>query len=109
MIYTVVLSFAVRRVPPNFTLPPKNVEINPYTNVNLTCVAVGSPMPKIKFRDGPIELTPEDEEHIGTNTLVLVNVTESKNYTCVASSELGNIEHVVSVKVKGMYFTKLWP
>jgi hypothetical protein len=50
-------------VPPNFTLPPKNVEINPYASVNLTCVAVGSPMPKIKFMDGPRELTPEDEVH----------------------------------------------
>ena len=89
-------------------MPPKNVEINPYASVNLTCVAVGSPMPKIKFMDGPRELTPEDEVHIGTNTLILVNVTESKNYTCVASSELGNIEHFVSVKVKGTYLTKLW-
>ncbi|CAG2211690.1 LAR [Mytilus edulis] len=99
--FAAMLYVKVRRVPPHFTMPPKNVEISPYTNVNLTCVAVGSPMPKVKFRAGPIELTPEDEEHIGTNTLVLINVTESKNYTCVASSELGNIEHVVQVKVKG--------
>ncbi|XP_071170880.1 receptor-type tyrosine-protein phosphatase S-like isoform X19 [Mytilus edulis] len=98
--FAAMLYVKVRRVPPHFTMPPKNVEISPYTNVNLTCVAVGSPMPKVKFRAGPIELTPEDEEHIGTNTLVLINVTESKNYTCVASSELGNIEHVVQVKVK---------
>ncbi|CAC5370851.1 PTPRD [Mytilus coruscus] len=98
--FAAMLYVKVRRVPPHFTMPPKNVEINPYTNVNLTCVAVGSPMPKVKFRAGPIELTPEDEEHIGTNTLVLINITESKNYTCVASSELGNIEHVVQVKVK---------
>ncbi|XP_052090699.1 tyrosine-protein phosphatase Lar-like isoform X2 [Mytilus californianus] len=98
--FAAMLYVKVRRVPPHFTLPPKNVEINPYTNVNLTCVAVGSPMPKVKFRAGPIELTPEDEERIGSNTLVLINITESKNYTCVASSELGNIEHVVQVKVK---------
>lgn len=87
-------------------MPPNNVSVNPHTNVSLTCVAVGSPMPKVKFRDGPIELTPEDEEHIGTNTLVLINVTESKNYTCVASSELGNIEHVVEVEVKGKIFNR---
>ncbi|CAH1774763.1 unnamed protein product [Owenia fusiformis] len=39
---------------------------------------------------------------VGRNVLQLTNVKESANYTCVAVSELGNIESVATVKVKAM-------
>ena len=68
---------------------------------NITCVAVGSPMPFVKWRLGAIELTPEDNIPIGKNVLMLADVMESANYTCVATSDLGNIESVARVKVKG--------
>lgn len=58
-------------------------------------------MPYVKWRLGAVELTPEDEVPIGRNVLSLNDVRESTNYTCVASSELGNIEDVAHVKVKG--------
>lgn len=60
-------------------------------------------MPVIKWRDGAFELTSDENPTIGMNILQLVEVTESKNYTCVASSDLGNIEHVAEVKVKGKW------
>lgn len=95
--YAAMLYVRVRRVPPHFTRAPKREEVDPNGSVNLTCVAVGSPMPFVLWRDGATEL---GEAVIGKNVLQLKNVTESKNYTCVASSELGNIEHVGEVIVK---------
>jgi len=95
------LVFSVRRVPPHFSIPPEDVEVTPGGSVNITCVAVGSPMPYVKWRLGAIELTPEDSIPIGKNVLMLNNVLESANYTCVATSDLGNIDAVAKVKVKG--------
>ena len=69
---------------------------------NLTCVAVGSPMPWVKWRRGAEELTPEDNPPVGKNVLQLHDIRESANYTCVAASELGHIEAIGQVKVKGI-------
>ena len=92
---------SVRRVPPHFSIPPESVEVMPGGAVNITCVAVGSPMPYVKWRLGAVELTPEDNIPIGKNVLMLTDVKESAHYTCVAASDLGNIEAVAQVKVKG--------
>ncbi len=70
--------------------------------VNLTCVAVGSPMPYVRWRLGAVELSPEETLPIGKNVLMLTDVKESANYTCVAASDLGNIEYIAEVKVKGI-------
>lgn len=94
----------VRRVPPHFSIPPDNAEVMPGGDVNLTCVAVGSPMPLVRWRLGDSELTPDDNVPVGRNILMLRDVTVSGNYTCVATSDLGNIEHMVEVKVKGNKF-----
>ncbi|XP_061191895.1 receptor-type tyrosine-protein phosphatase F-like [Saccostrea echinata] len=101
--YAAMLYVKVRRVPPRFTHPPKRVEVDPNGSVNLTCVAVGSPMPHVMWRDGATEL---GKPVIGKNVLQLKNVTESKNYTCVASSDLGTIKHVEEVIVKEPSFTR---
>lgn len=70
-------------------------------DVNLTCVAVGAPMPFVKWRKGPAQdLTPEDKLPIGKNVLELTNIQESANYTCIAASNLGVIEAVAMVKVQ---------
>ncbi|KAJ8336148.1 hypothetical protein SKAU_G00394910 [Synaphobranchus kaupii] len=42
----------VRRVPPRFSIPPTDSEIMPGGSVNITCVAVGSPMPYVKWMLG---------------------------------------------------------
>ena len=72
----------------------------PGGSVNITCVAVGSPMPYVKWMLGPEDLTPEDEMPIGRNVLELNSVRESANYTCVAMSSLGTIESIAQVLVK---------
>lgn len=73
----------------------------PGGNVNITCVAVGSPMPYVKWMLGAEDLTPEDDMPIGRNVLELTDVRQSNNYTCVAMSTLGVIEAVAQIIVKG--------
>uniref|UniRef100_A0AAQ5Y7T3 protein-tyrosine-phosphatase n=1 Tax=Amphiprion ocellaris TaxID=80972 RepID=A0AAQ5Y7T3_AMPOC len=90
----------VRRVPPRFSILPSNHEIMPGGSVNITCVAVGSPMPYVKWMLGNEDLTPEDDMPIGRNVLELNGVRESANYTCVAMSSLGIIEATAQVLVK---------
>lgn len=92
---------AVRRVAPRFSIPPSSQEVMPGGSVNLTCVAVGAPMPYVKWMMGVEELTKEDEMPVGRNVLELSNVVRSANYTCVAISSLGMIEATAQVTVKG--------
>uniref|UniRef100_A0AAR2IYG9 protein-tyrosine-phosphatase n=1 Tax=Pygocentrus nattereri TaxID=42514 RepID=A0AAR2IYG9_PYGNA len=92
----------VRRVPPRFTILPSSHEIMPGGSVNITCVAVGSPMPYVKWMLNSEDLTPEDEMPVGRNVLELNGVRESANYTCVAMSSLGIIEAVAQVTVKSL-------
>lgn len=73
----------------------------PGGSVNITCVAVGSPMPYVKWMLGSEDLTPEDDMPIGRNVLELTDVRQSANYTCVAMSTLGVIEAVAQITVKG--------
>ncbi|KAM4557203.1 receptor-type tyrosine-protein phosphatase F isoform 11-T13 [Fundulus diaphanus] len=92
----------VRRVPPRFSIPPTNQEVMPGGSVNLTCVAVGSPMPYVKWTLGQEELTKEEEMPLGRNVLEVTNIRESANYTCVAMSSLGMIEATAQVTVKAL-------
>lgn len=99
--YGSLCSLSVRRVPPRFSIPPTDNEIMPGGSVNITCVAVGSPMPYVKWMLGSEDLTPEDDMPIGRNVLELTDVRQSANYTCVAMSTLGVIEAVAQITVKG--------
>ncbi|XP_051550635.1 receptor-type tyrosine-protein phosphatase S-like isoform X9 [Myxocyprinus asiaticus] len=92
----------VRRVPPRFSILPTSHEIMPGGSVNITCVAVGSPMPYVKWMLNSEDLTPEDEMPVGRNVLELNAVRESANYTCVAMSSLGIIEAVAQIIVKSL-------
>ncbi|XP_068195899.1 receptor-type tyrosine-protein phosphatase F-like isoform X9 [Antennarius striatus] len=92
----------VRRVPPRFSIPPTNQEVMPGGNVNLTCVAVGSPMPYVKWMMGQVDLTIEEEMPMGRIVLEVTNIRESANYTCVAISLLGTIEATAQVTVKAL-------
>jgi len=97
--YFHLLITAVIRRAPHFSFPPENVEVMPGGSANLTCVAVGSPMPYVRWRLGSVELTPP--ESIGRSVLVLTNIQQSATYTCVAANEMGRIENTTNVTVKG--------
>ncbi|XP_026562780.1 receptor-type tyrosine-protein phosphatase F isoform X2 [Pseudonaja textilis] len=92
----------VRRVSPRFSIPPSNHEVMPGGSVNLTCVAVGSPMPYVKWIFGDVELTKEDDMPMGRNVLELINITQSANYTCEAMSSLGVIHATAQITVKAL-------
>ncbi|XP_036834364.1 protein tyrosine phosphatase receptor type Fa isoform X11 [Oncorhynchus mykiss] len=92
----------VRRVPPRFSIPPTNHEVMPGGSVNLTCVAVGAPMPYVKWMMGVEELTKEEEMPIGRNVLEVTNILQSANYSCVAISSLGMIETTAQITVKAL-------
>ncbi|KAI5719892.1 hypothetical protein M8J76_016411 [Diaphorina citri] len=96
--------YEFRRVPPQFSIPPPALlEVMLDSPLNLSCVAVGSPMPFVKWRKGQnIELTPDDKLPVGRNVLTLDRVTESENYTCIAASVLGVIETSTIVKVQSL-------
>lgn len=73
-------------------------------SLNLTCVAVGAPMPLVKWRKDPsTDLTPDDNLPVGKNVLILTEIKESANYTCTAASPLGVIEATSTVKVQCSY------
>lgn len=91
----------MRRIPPRFSVPPMDYEIMPGGSVNISCQAVGVPMPYVKWMLGSEDLTPEDDMPIGRNVLELTDVRQSANYTCVAMSTLGVIETVAQITVKG--------
>ena len=95
---------SVRRVSPHFSNPPEDAEVVPGGSVNLTCVAVGSPMPRVRWQKNSVEMIPEDQfdqTPIGRSDLVLTNITESATFTCVAYSSLGTDEASADVRVKG--------
>lgn len=91
----------IRRVPPHFSRPPDPIlEVMLGGSLNLTCIAVGSPMPFVKWRLIDEDLTPENELPVGKSILQLNDIRTSANYTCVASSSLGVIEANAMVKVQ---------
>uniref|UniRef100_A0A8C2E7R2 protein-tyrosine-phosphatase n=1 Tax=Cyprinus carpio TaxID=7962 RepID=A0A8C2E7R2_CYPCA len=92
----------VRRIPPRFSVPPMDYEIMPGGSVNISCQAVGVPMPYVKWMLGSEDLTPEDDMPIGRNVLELTDASQSVNYTCVAMSTLGVIETIAQITVKAL-------
>ena len=102
MIYILkkMTTMTVRRVPPYFSIPFQSIfEVKPGSSLNVTCVAGGSPMPFVKWRKGLEDL--DEELPIGKNILVLEDIRESANYTCVASSKLGQVENTTHIRVEG--------
>lgn len=96
------LSFAVRKVAPQFSIaPPSFMEVKMGDDFNITCVAIGSPMPYVKWQREPkIDITPEDQLPVGKNVLEIKNAQTSENYTCTAASALGTVNATTYVKVQ---------
>ena len=94
---------AVRRVPPQFTiLPETEYRVMTGESLNITCVAVGSPMPHVKWQRDSQDIYPDTSPTIGKNVLQLRKILTSHNYTCVAVSKLGIIEANTWIKVQSL-------
>jgi len=94
--------FLVRKYSPTFTIRPAPVNhVMAGGDLNITCVAVGSPMPYVRWSRYGEGLGDPSTAPIGRNVLALTNIQESANYTCRAASELGTIELTTEVRVEG--------
>ena len=99
-----LLWISVRRVPPQFTIRPESeYRVMRGSDLEVTCVAVGSPMPHVKWRKCSEDVSTNSDlrAKIGKNVLRLGNIQESANYTCVAGSKLGIIEAATAIFVQG--------
>ncbi|CAJ0587073.1 unnamed protein product, partial [Mesorhabditis spiculigera] len=94
--------YTVRRVPPYFSFKlEKQYRVHQGGGLNLTCVAVGYPMPRVFWRkSGDVALGDPLTAPIGKNILTLSAVERSENFTCVAVSKLGNIEATTTVEAR---------
>ncbi|CAD5209062.1 unnamed protein product [Bursaphelenchus okinawaensis] len=95
-----------RQNPPyfSFKLPPVH-RVPSGGAVNLTCVAVGYPMPRVFWRrqsDGEILNDPQTAP-IGRNVLTVTDVRSTESYKCVAVSKLGSIDATTVVQPDGPF------
>lgn len=95
---------------PMFSIPPEpEYNVMAGSDLNITCVAVGSPMPYVKWVTGADQdVQPDITPPVGKNVLVLVNIQKSENYTCRAASKLGMIENSTFVRVQGNWMICMW-
>uniref|UniRef100_H2YZU9 protein-tyrosine-phosphatase n=1 Tax=Ciona savignyi TaxID=51511 RepID=H2YZU9_CIOSA len=98
-----------RIVYPRFSIPPrKSYDVKINDPFNLTCVAVGSPMPVVKWQKqtsgGLVDVWPLKgmPPIVGMNVYHMQRVTESANYTCVAKSRISTITTTTEVTVKSV-------
>uniref|UniRef100_A0A1I8FKP7 protein-tyrosine-phosphatase n=1 Tax=Macrostomum lignano TaxID=282301 RepID=A0A1I8FKP7_9PLAT len=102
----VLLKLCVRKISPHFSTRPSSMEVPAGSNVNLTCVAVGAPMPRVQWFDSKgtdLGSNEPGKQQIGRFVLImLTDVTSDDNYTCQAQNALGTIHWMVSVTVQKM-------
>ena len=94
-------SVQVRRVPPYITEVSPDVTLDKGESVNLSCRAVGSPMPYVRWMNEDSSVTQsETVSSVGNTSLLLTNVQESEEYICEAESDLGKVQKTVKITVK---------
>ena len=102
----------MRRYAPTFTIRPDPVHnVMSGGSLNLTCVAVGSPMPYVRWSRENERLGEPSNPPIGRNVLELTDIQQSQNYTCTAESPLGTIMVTTQVHVQGrqaLLFKLFW-
>uniref|UniRef100_A0A1I7U9Z1 protein-tyrosine-phosphatase n=1 Tax=Caenorhabditis tropicalis TaxID=1561998 RepID=A0A1I7U9Z1_9PELO len=104
-VQTGLVADKVRRVPPYFSYKlERQYVVGVGGNINLTCVAVGYPMPRVFWKKTDLMVLDDPSTApIGKNVLTLTHVESTENFTCVAVSALGNIEATTTVIAKGLY------
>ena len=86
---------------PRFSIPPEpHYEVMSGSELNITCVAVGSPMPYVKWKKDEVDVLPDVTPPIGKNVLQLTDIRDTATYTCVAASRWGVIESKTNVRVQ---------
>ncbi|TGZ61872.1 hypothetical protein CRM22_007752 [Opisthorchis felineus] len=94
---------STKRFRPHFTnRPPARQIVSPGGRLSLSCTAVGAPVPTVDWYRGTRKMQREqlDKQPPGTAKILLLDLSESVNVTCVAESTMGRIYHDVQVLVK---------
>ncbi|CAI2738188.1 unnamed protein product, partial [Dicrocoelium dendriticum] len=92
-----------KRFRPHFTkVPPTRQIVPPGGRLALTCTAVGAPAPRVDWYHGNRRFAHEQVEQNtpGSARILLLDLSESINVTCVAESSMGRVHHEVQVVVK---------
>lgn len=93
--------------PPEILEPLKPFAVREGETVVLTTQIVGNPAPKIKWlKDGkPLKgLTPKQDGDVNTLTLIQPKLSDSGEYSVVATNDLGTAETRANLTVEGNYF-----
>ncbi|CAI2737020.1 unnamed protein product, partial [Dicrocoelium dendriticum] len=94
---------STKRFRPHFTkVPPARQIVPPGGRLALTCTAVGAPAPRVDWYHANRRLVHEQAEQNtpGSARILLLDLSESINVTCVAVSSMGRVHHEVQVIVK---------
>ena len=97
------------REPPEILEPLKPFAVREGETLVLTTQIVGNPAPEVKwFRKGkPLKTaTPGQDGDENTLTLIQPQISDSGEYSVVATNELGTAETRANVTVEGNFFTK---
>ncbi|KAI6216371.1 Protein-tyrosine-phosphatase [Aphelenchoides besseyi] len=101
---TVHLFVKERQIPPYFSVKlPAVHKVPTGGSVNLSCTAVGFPMPKILWQSANSALDNSQIAPIGKNVLTVTDVRKAESYKCVAVSKLGSISATTLVQPEGLY------
>lgn len=91
--------------PPEILEPLKPYVIREGETVVLTTQIVGTPKPNITWlKDGkPLkELIPKKDDDVNTLTLIQPTLSDSGEYSCIATNDLGTAETKATLTVEGM-------
>ncbi|XP_031805228.1 leucine-rich repeat, immunoglobulin-like domain and transmembrane domain-containing protein 2 [Sarcophilus harrisii] len=93
---------------PKTSTPNSNITVQVGLNISLSCLAQASPLPNIvwnyplkKLKEFDVSTSPIGEDSIHSELVIpSAHLTDSGNYTCVASNSMGSSSAPISLQVQ---------
>lgn len=95
--------------PPSFVQKPDAMDVLTGANVTFTSIVKGTPPFSVSWFKGSSELVPGDrcnvslEDSVAELELFDVNTSQSGEYTCIVSNEVGKVSCTTRLHVKGLF------